>query len=464
MIEPLLKSQLEPIARRQRKWRRMRALAICWSVAAVAGFLIILCRPVLGDSFQFAMPLLGGASFVATMMLWWRTGEWEPDYRSIAREIEHQHPELHALLLTAIEQQPDPATGRLNFLQERVVAEAVAESRSHQWLDTVSGARLFSTRLAQITALALLVFAMVRLQTTPPAPSRKSSASARSVAVTPGDATVERGSGLVVLARFTGPVPTEATLVIGVAPEASRRIPLARTLADPVFGGSIPEVGSNLVYRVEFGAEQTREFKITVFDYPALQRSDARIVYPEYTSLPEKRIEETRRVSAVEGSSLDFTLQLNKPVAGARLVGKDKSIVRLSVETNKPLAALKDFSLLTNSTYELQLIDADGRTNKSSAQFVFEALKNRRPELKILAPRGDQRVSPLEEVNFSGEAWDDFGLRDYGLSYTVAGHDPVTLALGTNTAANEKRTLNHLLKLEDLRAQPDQLVSWFFWG
>src|SRR6185295_17000972 len=79
-------------------------------------------------------------------------------------------------------------------------------------------------------------------------------------------------------------------------------------------------------------------------------------------------------------------------------------------------------------------------------------------------PRGDQRVSPLEEVNFSGEAWDDFGLRDYGLTYTVAGHDPVTLALGTNTAANEKRTLGHLLKLEDLHAQPDQLVSWFFWA
>src|SRR6185295_12034362 len=160
----------------------------------------------------------------------------------------------------------------------------------------------------QLAALALLVFAMVRLQTTPPAPSRKGSAGTRSVTVTPGDATVERGSGLVVLARFTGPVPTEATLVIGATPESSKRIPLARTLADPVFGGSIPEVGSNLVYHVEFGAEHTRDFKVTVFDYPALQRADAHLVYPEYTGLPEKRIEETRRVSAVEGSKLDFTL------------------------------------------------------------------------------------------------------------------------------------------------------------
>ena len=219
-----------------------------------------------------------------------------------------------------------------------------------------------------------------------------------------------------------------------------------------------------LIYRVEFGAGQSRDFTVNVFESPALQRSDARIVYPGYTGVPEKRIEETRRVSAVEGSKLDFTLQLNKPVTGARFVGKDKTIVPLTVETNRPLAHLKDFALMTNGTYELQLIDADGRTNKLSAQFVLEALKNRRPDLKLLAPRGDQRVSPLEEINFQGEAWDDFGLRDHGLSYTMSGTNTVTLTMGTNSVPNEKKTIAHLLKLEDLRAQPDQLVSWFLWA
>ncbi|HYV31059.1 MAG TPA: hypothetical protein VEO53_08150, partial [Candidatus Binatia bacterium] len=240
--------------------------------------------------------------------------------------------------------------------------------------------------------------------------------------------------------------------------------PLTRTLADPVFGGSIPEVGSNLVYHVEFGGDRTRDFSVIVFDYPALQRADAHITYPAYTGLPEKRIEETRRVSAVEGSQLDFALLLNKPVASARLVAKDKSVVSLEVETNKPLAALKEFRLSTSGTYELQLVDSEGRTNRVPAQFVFEALKNRSPELKLLAPRGDQRLSSLEEITFSAEAWDDFGLRDYGLTYTVAGHKPVTLSLGSPAGANEKRALGYLLKLEDLQAQPDQLVSWFLWA
>ena len=391
MTESLLKAQLEPVARRQRTWRRTRALAICWGSFALLALLLFAARATIGSSLSLLVPILMGGSVLATLIVWTRWSDWQPDYRTIARQIEERHPELHALLLTAIEQKPDAATGQLNFLQQRVVDEALAESRRHQWIDTISGGQLFAMRLGQIAALVLLVFGLTRLHTKSSDYARLGNTGSLSVSVTPGDVTVERGSGLVVLARFSGTVPTEATLVIssanGSTNSATKRIPLARNLADPVFGGSIPEVGSNLIYRVEFGTEQSRDFTVNVFEYPALQRSDARIVYPAYTSLPEKRIEETRRVSAVEGSKLDFTLQLNKPVAGARFVGKDRSIVPLTVETNRPLAHLTDFALMTNGTYELQLIDADGRTNKLSAQFVLEALKNRRPDLKLLAPR-----------------------------------------------------------------------------
>ena len=37
---------------------------------------------------------------------------WQPDFRGIARCIERQHPELHALLITAVEQKPSSAVQR----------------------------------------------------------------------------------------------------------------------------------------------------------------------------------------------------------------------------------------------------------------------------------------------------------------------------------------------------------------
>ena len=57
-------------------------------------------------------------------------------------------------------------------------------------------------------------------------------------------------------------------------------------------------------------------------------------------------------------------------------------------------------------------------------------MKNRSPELKLASPRGDQRVSPLEEIAFQAEAWDDFGLKGYGLTYTLGGEQSKTIVLG----------------------------------
>jgi len=284
------------------------------------------------------------------------------------------------------------------------------------------------------------------------------------VTVTPGDTKVERGNGMVVLARFDGPLPPEATLVIGKGTNSVRRIPLTKTLNDPVFGGSVTEVNSNLFYHIEFGSEQTPEFKVTVFEHPRMERADATVKYPDYTKLPEKKTEDTRRITAVEGSKLELDLKLNKPVTNATLIAKDNSRLPLKVDPNQPKAVLEDLTLENNKTYELQLIDADGRTNKVPAQFIVEVLKNRAPEIKVSAPRGDQRVTPIQEVAFAGEVWDDFGVKSYGITYNIPGKEPKSVKLGDSTNAGEKRPFNHLLPLESEALQADQLISWYLWA
>jgi len=467
MIAPFLKSQLEPVAQRQRRWRLQSQLAICWGAAALLGFLLVFVQRAAGASVPGLILLLGAATAVASALIWKRTKKWEPDFRQIARRIEQEHPELHALLLTAVEQTPDAATGEFNYLQQRVIDEAVSQNKQHQWIETVSRARLLAMEWVQLFALVALVFALYELRS----PDRRGASGTAALAekdqkisVTPGDTSVERGSALVVLARFTGPLPSSAELIIESGPGNSRRIPLVKNLDDPVFGGSLAEVTNHLTYHIEYAGKQTRDFKVTVFEHPRLERADAKIHFPEYTGIAEKEIKDTHRVSAVEGSKLDLALQLNKPVVTAKLIAKDQTVIPLAVETNQPAASLKGFALDASQTYVLQLVDAEGRTNKVPAQFVFEAMKNRAPELKLSAPRGDQRVSPIEEVSFQGEAWDDFGLRSYGLAYTVAGQEPKFIELGQTTAANEKRSFNYLLKLEDLSLQADQLLSYFLWA
>ena len=234
-------------------------------------------------------------------------------------------------------------------------------------------------------------------------------------------------------------------------------------------GGQLQPLAVHAVRRrivVAHRAERTREFKVTVFEHPRLERADAVLTYPEYTRLPPKRIEDTRRVSAVEGTRLDLTLQLNKPVKAARFVarGPGGETLELKVDPARAVANLEGFTPAKSTTYELRLVDAEDRANKVAASFVFDVQPNRPPEIRLALPRGDIRPSALEEVTFDGTVWDDFGVPLYGIGYSLAGGETTFVELGRDAAAREKRMFGHLLSLEGLGAKPDDLVSWFAWA
>ena len=80
--------------------------------------------------------------------------------------------------------------------------------------------------------------------------------------------------------------------------------------------------------------------------------------------------------------------------------------------------------------YRLHLVDADGRTNKEPPEFVFNVTPNRPPDVKIAVPARDVRVSPIEELQTKASVWDDFGLRAYGVSFSLAGQPAEDVVLG----------------------------------
>jgi len=463
MIDRLLQQQLEPIARDYHYWHLWRALTRCWAGMAIVGLGLIVLHQFSGWWAAWIFPWFIAATVVWALLVRQRWRRSKPDYRAIALQIEEENPKLHALVLTAVEQQPATPTSGLNYLQQRVIHEALEHNRSRPW-GTRIFERSFFAQCAQWLALVMFLAVLLGLRIATPAGRALFMAHGDGVNITPGDTSIERGSGFVVLARFDGKIPAEATLVVKPVNENERRIPLAKNLDDPVFGGGVPEVNGSLSYRVEYGARRTREYTVTVFEYPKLERADAKLTFPEYTGLPEKAIADTRRISAVEGSLLDYTFFLNKPVASAKLVAKDKTVVALAADTNQANIYHLEFSIEQNRQFELELVDDAGRTNKIPPQFVIEALKNRAPDLKFVSPRGDQRLSALEEIAFQAEASDDFGLKEYGIAYTLAGQETKFVPLGTNSSPNEKRAFNHLLPLEELSAQPDQLLSYFLWA
>ena len=401
---------------------------------------------------------MGAAYFI------WRREQRRPaDFRAIVATIERENPEVRHLLSTAAEQEPDES-GRFGFLQLRVIEQVLThpdrilwERRFKQKFSSAANLHLFA-----LVALLLLLSIDVRPTWWHAKPGSSPTKSAEEITVTPGDTKVERGTGLVITARFGQTPPAEATLVLVSTSGKTQRIPLARHLADPVFGTSLPEISEDGLYRVEYGTKKTRDYKIGVFDFPALTRADASLNFPAYTGLSNQTIRDTRRVSAVEGTRLTYTLQLNKPVASAKFIGKDATLA-LATQSNS-LALLNDFTLTNTARYSLELVDADGRTNKNPMEFSIVVLPNRPPEVKVDFPRGDQRVSSLEEMQLLGEAKGEFGLLNYGVGFSVAGQEPQFVGMGQAVAANEKRQFTNQISMEKLGVAADQVVSYFAWA
>ncbi len=492
MIEEALRKRLQPAVLRRRRLHLAWRLSVYWFVSALVGIGLIGANRLWGWRSPEANVALCMWSLLATAFAVYRYRRAQPDYKAVARNIERAHCDLKALLLAAIEQEPQEPDGRFGFLQEWVIGEALRHGARHDWLRSISTKNLVLANLSGIAALAFLI--VVLSQMTRPLAGISNfeyRISNFSITVTPGDTTVELGTPVVILARFDGRVPPEASLLFGAASEEPQKVALAKNLNDPVFGGIIQEVKSDLLYHIEYAGRRTRDYMISVYERPQLTRTDAKIIYPSYTKLPEKVVINTRQVSAVEGSQIVLTFTLNKAVTTARLVPRDlpsppalasqeaaggESALELTVDGEHPNVYTTSIIAAQSQRYELRLADADGRTNKMPERFAIDVHKNLPPELKTVFPGRDVLASPLEELSLEAEVSDDYGVIGYGLSYTLAGtqskdvtflRDSSLVTRDPSTSDERRATSNemqHLLALEELNAQPDQLLTYHFWA
>jgi hypothetical protein len=465
MINPYLRARLLPAWQRHRRWQLLSRTALWLSLAALLGWLRF--HGSGPASSEGALGLWTLATVLGQLIILALGYFAKPDYRALACRIEARHPALDGRLLTAVEINPEHEPA---FIQERLLQETIQHGLDHDWKSLVRPRALDAVQA--VSLLAAGACAAIFLLA-PAAPVRPVLAAAEGsvklsdgIEVTPGDTALEKGSSLLVMVRFTESVPSTVELVTGNTPETERRQLLVRSLNDPIFGGSVPDVKEDFRYRVNYDGKRTRDFSVKVFEYPKLERSDVSLTYPAWTKLPEKRTGDTRRASAVEGTRLRLDLQLNKPVAAAVLKPREKEAaeVPLAVDPQKAIATLTDFPLVASQVYELILTDSGQRVNKVPAVFTIEVLPNQPPAIKLTSPKGDQRPSALEEMLFTGTVSDDFGVLAWGMAFTHGGGDPVLWELGKDGPAGAAQTFQHLLRLEEMQAQPDDLISWFVWA
>lgn len=401
----------------------------------------------------------------------WQTGE---SPLSLARKLENKDPSLNGLALTAVEliNKSEPT-----FLDYRVISEFTARAATQDWSKLLLGwqRKVWTKPLILLMALLcanLTISVQQRVEQYYARPAAAEVAEIPhepapelSATITPGDTELERGSRLVVEATFSKDVPTDATLIVSELDGKERdHIPMRLTVDEKVFGGMITKVDKDARYHVEFGDDKSKQHTITTFVYPKLEQVDVKITPPAYTKLPPKEIKNTMKITAMEGSSIDFSLKVNKPIKDAELFGEDKTSLPLTPSDKDPTILVATMKAEKTQKWRVHLVDDKERANKNPPWISLTVQSNQLAKIEVVFPKRDVQVSQIQELPVEAKVWDDLGVMKSGASFSIAGKTKDVIFKHGVTEPSKKQEVKELLALETEDTSPRQLVSYHFWA
>jgi hypothetical protein len=478
MIQNVLNQKLRPLIEAERTLRRRKVVAAILFTGALATT-GLLAAALYADWWSWTAVLIafGGTSLAAMIGVWWADTR-TIDVKTLATRIEAAHPDLQAALLTAVEQKPDER-GRLGYLQERVVFDAVDHAIRHQWVRRVSRFRLIGAGWMQFLAAIAFGVALWFLvgeagprgkdvaEKSPAGDGTPADPVAYEIAVLPGDTEVERGARLIVEAKFGERLPPGATLVIREPGETGAergRIAMKPGLDEAVFSGLIAKVEADAVYRIEFDGEVSGEFSIATYEYPELERADAEITPPAYANQEVKKLENVQKVSLLEGSNLAWTMKVNKPVAAAELFGEDESVIPLTPDPQDPTMLVAAHEPRETMKYRLHLVDDRERANQRPPWLTVTVMKNLPPKLDFVFPKRDIDVSALQELPVEAKLWDDIGILKAGATLTLGDETRDIVLAAAALPGGKSHEVRTQFSMEELGVAPRDLVAYHLWA
>ena len=169
-------------------------------------------------------------------------------------------------------------------------------------------------------------------------------------------------------------------------------------------------------------------------------------MYPSYTGLEPRVVQDVRTLSVVEGTELTLICYLNKPVKSATLCWKTSTTpIVLSVAPGEKPAYQTTIHCDQTRRLKLELIDDAGRKNVKPAQFTINVLPNQPVVLKPVFPARDMEVSALEEMEVKATAWDDFGVKRFGVVVFAVGPAAGRGRAGRECRGRQKHELAHTI-------------------
>ncbi len=447
---------------------RLRLLAASRGFAASAGLALLLTLTLVAISnrYQFAhsvvlplrivlfLSLASALTFALAFPLAKLTR------RRVTRIAERAIPGLQERLLTATEH-PDPANPFTELIAEDVLRVArenpASKIEATKWLWSFAGAGAI--------AAAVLIWLIAAgpgywgygasLLWTGSAHTRQRPL--YDITVEPGDKTIRRKSDQGIKAELVGFAAKRVVLHARYGNADKWQDAAMQSSPDSnEYRFLFPAVSDAVEYYVQADATQSKHFKISVKDLPAVKRVRVTVHFPSGLGLKDVSDETSGDVRAVEGSQAGIAVLTDRPLEHGLLVFDNGKTVDLATgESNWTKA---EFPVKKDGSYHVAVRDG-AETIRISEDYFIEAKKDEPPSVKIVRPGRDPRVSPIEEVPVQVEAADDFGVRALDLHYSVNGGDEQVARFKSQGKKEEQG--HTTLFLENFKLAPGDVVSMY---
>lgn len=467
--------ELRDVIRHVRRRWRLRLLLRGAAITLGIGFGIFLLSTFGIDRLRFADPavtafrvvlwvgVIGLISLFIIRPLFRRATD-----QQVALYLEEHEPTLESAVLSAVDEM-GPDAGEAQGLRRRLFEVAVERARrvergrridrdglkrSSAWLGGVATAVLLIALFGpgfQGTAGSLLLSPW----------KTADAANPYAIDVQPGDILIPRGSDQEITAFTRGFETDQVEIAVRRGEsETWERFRMVPSEAGDGFGILLFDLTESTAYSVESEGVRSPVYTIEVADLPYVDRIDLEYVFPRYTGLAPRTVEDAGDIAVLRGTEARLTITPTIPTHAGQIVlqGLGEPI---SLELfNGTLSGA--FTVERETFYRVELAGPNGEFVVASPDYLIEPLDDQPPAISIREPGRDMRANPIEEVYVEVEAEDDYGLGRLELRFSVNGGEEQSVALHESGRGGVKElSRGHTFFLEELPLEPGDFVSYY---
>ena len=393
--------------------------------------------------------------------------------QQVALYLEEHEPSFQEALVSAVDvgapDRPVGRTGESAELLEQLVKSAVERC---QRSDVGRGLERQSLRrslavLGAITAIATVVF------TFGPAYLRQGAfavlvpvtgveaASPYRIDVKPGSATIARGTDVSVAAKLVGFTSTEVDLFTrSNAGAPFERTPMTSVVDSGGFESTLFRVVESFDYFVQSAGVRSAVYRIDAAALPFVERMEMEFVYPSYTGLGTRTIDQGGDIAALRGTTVHLRVHSTMATKAGRIVRDDREHLPLTVNADGTLSGT--LQIKESGIYRIELATPAGTLVSASPQHTIDVLTDEPPSVAFQKPGRDLRATSLDEIFVEAGADDDFGVKQLELVYAVNGGPEKQVPLiGPASSPRAEVSAGHTFFLEELGLQPGDVVAYY---